>query len=63
MVRKNGMTSLKIHRKYKLFRSTVHTAEERRQKFPFCRFPFAVNVMLNVSFLSQDAVYKNNQIA
>jgi len=29
----------------------VHTAEERRQKLHFCRLPFAVNVMLNLSII------------
>ena len=29
--------------------STVQRAEDRRQKFHFCRLPFAVNVMLNLS--------------
>ena len=38
-----------IHRKYKYFHSTVQTGEDRRQKFHFCRLPFAVNVMLNLS--------------
>ena len=30
----------------------MHTAEERRQKFHFCRLPFVVNVMLNLSISS-----------
>ena len=34
--------SVTIHRKYKYFDSTVQTTEDRRQKFPFCRLPFAV---------------------
>ena len=38
-----------IYRKYKYFNSTVQTAEDRRQKLHFCRLPFAVNVMLNLS--------------
>ena len=38
-----------IHREYKYFHSTVQAAKDRRQKFHFCRLPFAVNVMLNVS--------------
>ena len=41
--------SLTIHSKYKYFDSTVQRAEVRRQKFHFCRLPFAVNVMLNLS--------------
>ena len=41
--------SLTIHCKYKYFDSTVQRAEDRRQKFHFCRLPFAVNVMLNLS--------------
>ena len=41
--------SLTIHSKYKHFDSTVQKAEDRRQKFHFCRLPFAVNVMLNLS--------------
>ena len=35
--------SLTIHSKYKYFDSTVQRAEDRRQKFHFCRLPFAVN--------------------
>ena len=41
--------SLTIHSKYNYFDSTVQKAEDRRQKFYFCRFPFAVNVKLNLS--------------
>ena len=41
--------SLTIHCKYKYFDSTVQRAEDRRQKFHFCRLPFAVNVKLNLS--------------
>ena len=41
--------SLIIHNKYKYFDSTVQGAEDRQQKFHFCRLPFAVNVMLNLS--------------
>ena len=41
--------SLTIHCKYKYFDSTVQWAEDKRQKFHFCRLPFAVNVMLNLS--------------
>ena len=42
---------LTIHSKYKYFDSTVQRAEDRRQKFHFCRLPFAVNVMLNLSIV------------
>ena len=38
--------SLTIHRKYKYFLSTVQTAEDRRQKFHFCRLPFDVSSCL-----------------
>ena len=41
--------SLTIHSKYKYFDSIVQRANDRRQKFHFCRLPFAVNVMLNLS--------------
>ena len=41
--------SLTIHCKYKYFDSTEQKAEDRRQKFYFCRLPFAVNVKLNLS--------------
>ena len=44
---KNRKVSLIIHCKYKYFDSTVQRAEDRRQKFYFCRLPFAVNVKLN----------------
>jgi len=44
--------SLSIHNKYKNFDSTVQRAEDRRQKFHFCRLPFAVNVMLNLTNIS-----------
>ena len=40
-----------IHCKYKYFDSTVQRAEDRRQKFYFCRLPFAVNVKLNPSYV------------
>ena len=40
---------LTIHSKDKYFDSTVQRAEDRRQKFHFCRLPFAINVMLNLS--------------
>ena len=46
---KNRNVSLTIHSKYKYFYCTVERAEDRRQKFHFCRLPFAVNVMLNLS--------------
>ena len=48
---KNRKTSLTIHSKYKCSDSTVQGAEDRRQKFHFCRLPVAVNVMLNLSIL------------
>ena len=38
-----------IHSKYKYFDCTVQTDEDRQQKFHFCRLPFAVNFMLNLS--------------
>ena len=44
--------SLTIHCKYKYFDSTVQRAEDRRQKFHFCRLPFAVNVKLYLSSIS-----------
>ena len=47
--------SLAIHSKYKYFDSTVQRAENRRQKFHFCRLPFVVNVMLNLSIV--DDIY------
>ena len=34
--------TLTVHSKYKYFDSTVQRAEDRRQKFHFCRLPFAV---------------------
>ena len=47
---KNGKVSLTIHCKYKYFDSTVQRAEDRGQKFYFCRLPFSVNgVKLNLS--------------
>ena len=46
---KNRKVSLTIHCKYKYLDSTVQRAEDRRQKFYFCRLPFAVNVKLNLS--------------
>ena len=58
--------SLTIHCKYKNFDSTAQRAEDRRQKFHFCRLPFAVNVMLNLSnnemytpFLYKNIFFKN----
>ena len=48
--------SLIIHNKYKYFDSTVQGAEDRRQKFHFCRLPFAVNVMLNLSIIYLEPV-------
>ena len=39
---KNRKVSLTIHCKYKYFESIVQRAEDRRQKFYFCRLPFAV---------------------
>ena len=46
---KNRKVSPTIHGKYKYLDSTVQRAEDRRQKFYFCRLPFAVNVKLNLS--------------
>ena len=46
---KNRQVTLTIHSKYKYFNVTLQRAEDRRQKFHFCRLPFAVNVMLNLS--------------
>ena len=46
---KNRKVSVTIHCKYKYFDSTVQRAEDRREKFYFCRLPFAVNVKLNLS--------------
>ena len=46
---KNRKVSLTIFCKYKYFDSTVQRAGDRRQKFYFCRLPFAVNVKLNLS--------------
>ena len=50
---KNRKVSLTIHCKYKYFDSTVQRAEDRRQKSYFCRLPFAVNVKLNLSSVSE----------
>ena len=47
----NRKVSLTIHCKYKYFDSTIQRAEDRQQKFYFCRFPFAVNVKLNLSII------------
>ena len=33
--------------------TTVQRAENRRQKFHFCRLPFVVNVMLNLSIINK----------
>ena len=43
---KNRKVSLTIHCKYRYFDSTVQRAEDKGQKFYFCRLPFAVNVKL-----------------
>ena len=52
---KNRKFSLTIHCKYKYFDSTVQRAEDRGQKFYFCqRLPFAVNVKLNLSIISDN---------
>ena len=51
---KKRKVSLTIHCKYKYFDSTVQRAEDRRQKFYFCRLPFAVNVKLNLSNISKN---------
>ena len=54
---KNRKVSLTVYCKYKYFDSTVQRAEDRRQKFYFCRLPFAVNIKLNLSnkvFLSRN---------
>ena len=48
---KTRKVSLTIHCKYKYLDSTVQKAEDRRQKFYFCRSPFAVNVKLNLSIV------------
>ena len=45
----NRKVSLTIHCKYRYFDFTVQRAEDRRQKFYFCRLPFAVNFKLNLS--------------
>ena len=50
---KNRKVSLTIHCKYKYFDSTVQRAEDRRQKFSFCRLPFAVNVKLNLANINE----------
>ena len=49
--RKSRKVSLTIHSKYRYFDSAVQRAEDRRQKFHSCRFPFAVNVMLNLTIV------------
>ena len=43
--------SLAIHCKYTYFDSTVQRAEDRQQKFYFCRLPFAVNVKFITSVM------------
>ena len=48
--------SLTIYCKYKHFDSTVQRAEDRWQKFHFCRLPFDVNVTLNLSIASMDEI-------
>ena len=50
---KNRKVSLTIHSISKYFDSTVQRAEDRGQKFHFCRLPFAVNVMLNLSIVER----------
>ena len=50
--------SLTNRHKYKYLHSTVQRANDRRQKFHFCRLPFDVrprNVKLNLSNLSTDS--------
>ena len=54
---KNRKVSLTIHCKYKYFNFTVQRAENKRQKFYFCRLPFAVNVKLYLSNLSNAAAH------
>ena len=53
---KNRKVSLTIHCKYKYFDSTVKRAEDRRQKFCFCRqLPFTVtDVKRNLSIISDN---------
>ena len=51
---KNRKVSVTIHCKYEFFDSTVQRAEDRRQKFYFCRLLFAVNVKLNLSIARMD---------
>ena len=46
---KNRKVPLTVQCKCKYFDSTVHRAEDRRQKFYFCFLPFAVKVKLNLS--------------
>ena len=48
--------SITIHSKYKYFDSTVQRAGDGRQKFHFCRLPFAVNVMLDLSNVSEEEI-------
>ena len=56
---KNRKVSLTIHCKYKYFDSTVQRAEDRRQKFYFCRLPFAVNIKLNVTIVYISPNFQN----
>ena len=52
---KNRKVSLTIHCKYEYFDSTVQRAEDGGQEFYFCRrLPFAVNVKLNLSIISDN---------
>ena len=54
---KNRKVSLTIYCKYEYFDSVVQRAEDRRQKFYFCRFPSAVNVKLNLSIISLEFAF------
>ena len=54
-----------IRHKYKYFHSTVQRAKYRREKFHFCRLPFAVrprNVKLNLSNVFGTAKLKRWEI-
>ena len=46
---KNGITSSTILCRYKQLHSTVHTAEERQQKFHFCRLPLTACLISLIS--------------
>ena len=59
---KNIKASLTIHWKYKYLDSTVQRAEDRRQKFYFCRLPFAVNVKLSLSISRNNAGIRDTVI-